>query len=189
MVSQHIHGLGDESQMNSGQSEKTSLKQKAIHEFEDFASLFVYLAFFFCGLTAYSMLLLHEFHLSYFTFGFALIKAFVIAKVILIGQHMHLGKKQEAKPLFFPAVYKAFLFTLLVFGFHLIEEVVKHLLRGGQIGAAFHEMRIDDLLARSILVFCTFVPLFAFIELRRLIGEGKFLDLFFRRGATKNQYL
>ena len=175
--------------MSSGQPEITNLKQKAIHEFEDFVSLFLYLAFFFCGLTAYSMLLLHEFHVSYFTFGFALIKALVIAKVILIGQHVHLGKKHEAKPLFFSAVYKAFLFTLLVFGFHVVEELIKHLLHGGQIGAAFHEMRIDDLLARSILVFFTFVPLFGFIELRRLIGEGRFLDLFFRRGATKSPYL
>ena len=164
---------------------RATLKRKVIHEFEDFAVLFLYLAFFFCALAIYSMLLLNEFHVSYFVLGFALIKALVIAKVILIGEHMHLGRKHEAKPLFFSALHKAFLFTLLVFGFHVIEEVTKQLLHGGQkMGAAFHGMRIEDLLSRTVLVFCTFIPLFAFRELRRVMGEGRFLDLFFRMGAT-----
>ena len=67
----------------------------------------LYLALFFCALATYSMLLLKEFNVSYFTYGFALINALVIAKVILIGEYTHLGKKHEAKPLLQVAVYKA----------------------------------------------------------------------------------
>ena len=170
--------------MNGEKSERVALKQKAVHEFEDFAIIFLYLAFFFCALATYSMLLLNEFHVSYFTYSFALINALLIAKVILIGEYAHLGKRHEAKPLFLSAVHKAILFGLLVLGFHMVEEVIKHLLHGGNIGAAFHEIRIDDVLGRSVVIFCAFIPLFAFRELRRVMGEDKFLDLFFRIGAT-----
>ena len=34
----------------------------------------------------------------------------------------------------------------------------------------FHEIRLDDLLARSLVVFCVFIPLFAFREFRRVLG-------------------
>ena len=172
--------------MTNEESGKSGLKRKAIHEFEDLAVVFLYLAFFFCALATYSMLLLKEFHVSYFIYGFALLKAFVIAKVILIGEYAHLGKKHEVKPLFFSALHKAFLFSLLVLAFHMVEEVIKQLLHGGRAVAAFHDIRIDDLLGRSAVVFCTFIPLFAFRELRRVMGEDKFLDLFFRVGTNKS---
>jgi hypothetical protein len=165
-------------------TKRVSFRKKATHEFEEFAANFLYLAFFFCALATYSMLLLDEFHVSYFNYGAALINAFVIAKVILIGEYAHLGKRHEAKPLLLSAVFKAFLFGLLVFGFHIVEKVIERLLHGKNMAGALHDIRIDDLLARSVVIFCTFIPLFAFRELRRVLGEDKFRDLFFRTRAT-----
>jgi|SRR5271165_797529 len=170
--------------MNAEKSPTKSLKQKAKHEFEEFAGIFLYLAFFFCALAAYSMLLLDTFHVSYFNYGAALLNAFVIAKVILIGEYARLGKKHEAKPLLLSAFYKAFLFGLLVFGFHIFEELIKLLLHGKNMTSASHEIRFDHLLSRSVVVFCTFIPLFAFRELQRVLGEENFRALFFRTGAT-----
>jgi hypothetical protein len=169
--------------MNAENSKRVGLKQKAIHEGEEFAGIFLYLAFFFCAVATYSMLLLNRFHVSYFTYGTALINALVIAKVILIGEYTHLGKRHEAKPLFQSAVSKAFLFSLLVFAFHIVEEVIKLLLHGENLARASHEIRFDELLARSVVVFCTFIPLFAFRELQRVLGEDNFRALFFRTGA------
>ncbi len=148
-------------------SQKVSFKQRAIHEFEDMGVIFLYLAFFFCAISTYSMLLLNKFEISYFTYGAALINALVIAKVILIGEYARIGRKHEAKPLLYSAIYKAFVFGLLVFAFHLIEEAIKEVVHGHRVAAAFREMRIDDLLARTVIVFCTFIPLFAFRELQR----------------------
>ena len=168
--------------MNAENSKTPSLKQKAVHELQDFAGISLYLAFFFCAVATYSMLLLNQFHVSYFIYGTALINALVIAKVILIGEYAHLGKKQE-KPLFQSAAYKAFLFSLLVFAFHIVEEVIKRLWHGDNIASASREMRINQLLARSVVVFCTFLPLFAFRELRRILGEENFRALLFRNRA------
>ena len=169
--------------MNTNNAQAVSLKQKAAHELVQLVAIFLYLAFFFCSLATYSLLLLKEFNVSYFTYGFALINALVIAKVILIGEYAHLGKKHEAKPLLLAAVHKAFLFTLLVFAFHVLEELIRLFIHRENLATAWHDIRIDDLLGRSLVVFCTFIPLFAFRELQRVLGEENFRALFFRTAA------
>ena len=169
--------------MNAEGPKEATLKQKATHELREFAAISLYLAFFFCAVATYSLLLLNQFHVSYFIYGTALINALVIAKVILIGEYAHLGKKHESKPLFQSALYKAFLFSLLVLAFHIMEETIKRRWHGENFVTAYHGIRVDELLARSVIVFCTFLPLFAFRELRRVLGEDNFWSLFFRAGA------
>jgi hypothetical protein len=168
--------------MNEVKTESPTLKQKAIHEGQEFLGISLYLAFFFCAVVTYSMVLLGKFHVSYFNYGSALINALVIAKIILIGEYAHLGKRHESRPLAVSAFYKAFLFTLLVFAFHLLEEVVKQLVQGDRIASALHEVHLDILICRSIIVFSTFIPLFAFRELQRVLGAENFRSLFFRTG-------
>lgn len=170
--------------MTDEKPEKKALKQKVREELEDVAILTAYLAFFFCALATYSMLLLDKFHISSFAYGTALINAVIIAKVILIGEAVHVGKKFEGKALVFSAIWKSFVFGWLVFAFHIGEEMIKNLIHGKGAAAAFREIRFDDLLSRSVVVFCTFVPLFAFRELRRVMGRDSFRALFFH-SATK----
>jgi hypothetical protein len=162
----------------------SSLKEKAVHELRELVMLSLYLAFFFCALATYRMLLLREFHVVSLTFAFALINALVVAKVIMIGELAKVGKRYEARPLLLSVIWKAFLFGLLVFAFHIVEEVIKHLVHGEAISGAFREIHIDDLLGRSLVVFCTFITLFGFREFRRVLGEEKFQAMLFGSGET-----
>ena len=171
--------------MNAPSPQKTSLKEKAAHEFREIATLFLYLAFFFCSLATYSMLLLGRFHISYFAYGAALINALVITKVILIGEAVHVGDRFESRPLFYSAIYKAFMYSLLVLAFHFLEEIIKLLIHKKDIVTGFHEIHLDDLLARCVIVFCTFIPLFGFREMRRVLGEEKFRSLLFHGAGTQ----
>jgi len=170
--------------MNAENPKKATLKEKAAHELREFAVISSYLAFFFCAVATYSSLLLNQFHVSYFVYATALINALVIAKVILIGEYAHIGKKHESKPLFLSTLYKAFVFSLLVFAFHIVEEAIKRRWHGETFATAYHGIRVNELLARSVVIFCAFLPLFAFRELRRVLGEDNFSTLFFRNGAT-----
>lgn len=170
--------------MSEENSQHASFKQKAKREFTEIAIAFAYLAFVFCSLSTYSMLLLKQYDISYFTYGAALLNAFVITKVILIGEAVRVGKKHEDKALVYSIMYKAFLFGVLVFAFHVVEETVKLLIHGRDFASAFHEVRLDELLARSVVIFGTFLPFFGFRELRRVIGPDKMRDLFFKRGAA-----
>jgi hypothetical protein len=158
-------------------------KQKIIHELKTVGWVSLYLALFFCALSTYSMLMLHELNVtnSYFRYGFAIINALVLAKIILIGEYIRLGKKHESKPLILAVLYKAFLFSLLVAAFHILEESVKRLVFQIQIG-----FRVDEMLLRNLVVFSFLIPFFAFWELRRVLGEGKLFDLFFRRRQESN---
>jgi uncharacterized PurR-regulated membrane protein YhhQ (DUF165 family) len=169
--------------MNTETSKKAVIKQKAIHEGQEFAGISLYLAFFFCAVVTYRMLLLHQYQISYFNYGAALINALVIAKVILIGEYARLGDKREAQPLLYTSLYKAFMFSLLVLAFHILEEVIKLIVHGEKILEALHSVQIDELLSRCVVIFSTFIPLFAFRELQRVIGEENFRSLFFRTGA------
>jgi len=69
---------------------------------------------------------------------------------------------------------------VLVFGFQDVEEVIRLLMHREKMTRALHEIRIDDLLGGSLVVFCTFLALFAFRDLQRVSGEENFRDLFFR---------
>ena len=172
--------------MPDEKSEKKGLKQKAREEFEQVVILTAYLAFFFCALATYSMLLLNKFHISSFAYATALINAAVIAKVILIGEAVHAGKKFEGKALLFSAIWKSFVFGWLVFAFHIVEEMIRSLIHGQGAIEAFREIRLDDLLSRTVVVFCTFIPLFVFRELRRVMGQDNFRALFFHSQPKVN---
>lgn len=170
--------------MSSESPAGQGIKQKTIHELWELAWIFLYLAFFFCSLELYSVLLLRDFHVKYLNFGFAVVNALVVAKVILLGEYAKVGRKYEERSLILSAVYKALLFVLLVFAFHVIEELVKRLLRSGHFAGAFAATNINDLVGRGAVVFCTFIPLFAFRELRRVLGEERFKELLFRSSVT-----
>jgi hypothetical protein len=181
------HGV-KEGLMHTDNSQEKGLKQKIVHELEEVIILTAYLAFFFCALATYSMFLLGQFHISYFAYGTALINALVIAKVILIGEALHAGTRYEGNAaLFYSAIWKAFVFGLLVFAFHLLEEMIKNLVHGKDAIGAFHEIRLEVLLSRAVVIFLTFIPLFVFRELRRVIGEDNFMTLVFHSPAAQKQ--
>ena len=162
-------------------AQKSDLKQKAKHEAKELLYVFVYLAFFFCALATYTTLLLKEYDVPFWNYAFALINALVIAKVILIGQVVHVGERFEHKPLLVSAIWKAFMFCLLALAFHFVEEFVKRLIHGAGMAEASRAVRFDQLLGHTLVIFCTFISLFAFIEFRRVLGEETFYNLLFRR--------
>ena len=71
-----------------------------------------------------------------------------------------------------------------MFAFHVVEDVIKRLIHGADVAKATGEIRFDQLVARSIVVFCTFIPLFGFREIGRVIGEDEFRALIFRSRGT-----
>jgi hypothetical protein len=161
---------------------KPGLKQKAKHELVDFAWISFYLAFFFCALVTYTMLMLRNYDIrdSSLNYTFALINALVIGKVILIGEMAHLGREAETRPLYQAALYKAIVYSLLVLAFHFLEEFIRRIIHGKPVGTVLHNIHSEELISRTIVIFCTFLPLFAFRELRRVLGEQALYALFFK---------
>lgn len=167
--------------MSKDAAAKSQRKEKAKHELKELLVIFFYLAFFFCALITYNMLLLNELHVEYWSYSFALINALIITKVIMIGEWAHVGKRGERWSLLFSSLWKAFIFSWLVLAFHFVEEIIKRMIHGASVATASREARMDELLARTLIVFCTFIPLFAFREFRRVMGEEEFQRLLFEK--------
>jgi hypothetical protein len=110
-----------------------------------------------------------------------------LAKVILLGGFVRAGKAMDHKPLLITSIYKAAFFALLVAAFHWIEEFVKDAFHGG-FADAFRETLAATswpLLGLAVICFCLFIPFFALWEIRRVMGDGPFSDLFVRSTRPK----
>lgn len=172
--------------MNVKDEKKCRLKQKLIHEMNELLAIFLYLALFFCAFTTYRMLVMKEMGLNYFHYGFALIKALVLAKVILLGKYVRLVKVFDNRPLIIPTFYKVILFSLFALAFEILEHAIGGVLHGKGMTEGFQEIIStgrDELLSRTLVVLSAFVPFFAFGEVGRVLGEGKLGELFLHKRA------
>jgi len=171
---------------NPAAAAKPGFKQKAANELIDFAVIAAYLAVLFCAIATYTMLLLRKYDVSNsaLTYTFAIINALVIGKVILIGEMMRIGRHAETRPLYQSVLLKSVIFGLFVFAFHLLEEFVKRLIHHEPFGTVFHQFDVEEMCARSIIIFIALIPLFAFRELRRVLGEEKMHSILFKHGAA-----
>ena len=176
--------------MNDVNEKKVGWKQKLFHELIEYWINFVYLALFFGVFTAYRRLIMAEYQIGYQHYGIAVIKALVLAKVIMIGDFLRLGRRLEDKSLIFPTLYKSAVFSIWVAVFNVLEDVIKGLLHGTGLAGGFVELISkgkDELLAGCLVIFFAFIPFFAFKELGELLGESKIRGLFFRRiSATES---
>jgi hypothetical protein len=174
--------------MSGTDKKKGDLKKKIVHEVTEYWINVCYLTLVFAAFTQYRRFLLAAHDISYTNYGFAVIEALILAKVIMIGEVVRLGRGLERKPLIYPTLYKTLVFTLFVGVFTLIEHAIKGLWSGkGLMGGLvdFLEKGPYELLANSLIVFVAFIPFFAVKELGRVLGEEKIRGLFFRRRADQ----
>jgi hypothetical protein len=163
--------------------QKTShVKEKAREELRLTLVVFAFLALMFCAFITYRRLVLKEYGISYLHYGAGLIEAAVIAKVILIGQAMNLGKRIEDRPLVIAVLVKAVMYALFVALFTVLEDVLVGLLHREGWRAIEHAMVANgpaDILARSLMITVAFIPFFALWETGRVLGPGKLSEMFF----------
>jgi hypothetical protein len=176
--------------MNSLDKKKRSLKEKIFHEMAEYWINVIYLALVFAAFTQYRRFVLAVHGIMYTNFWVAVIEALILAKVVMIGDVIRLGRRLEHKPLIYSTLLKTVVFSLFVGVFTIIEPMIKSLWKGeGLTGGLIELLGKEDheLLAGCLVVFVTFIPFFAFKELGRVLGEGKIWALFFRKGEYKSQ--
>jgi len=160
------------------------LKERAFEEFKRFVVIFLYLWVVFALLSLHKDLVLSQHHVDTQEHVFAIVNAFVFAKVLLIGEHFHLGRRFSDKPLIYPVLHKCFVFTLLLISFHIVESVVVGVWRGNTIANSFPPMlgwTPKGLLAVGIICFVLLLPFFGFREIAGVMGRREMWILFFER--------
>ena len=147
------------------------LKAKARHELIEYGVNVVYLTLVFAAFTVYRRILLAEHGVTHENYGFAVIEALVLGKVIMLGDLARLGRGLEAKPLIVPTLYKTLVFSALVAAFKVVELL--------------SDKWSDELLANGLVLLVALIPFFAIKELGRVLGKDTVSSLFFRSRAER----
>lgn len=161
-------------------------KRKIVDEMVEYYLNFVYLAFFLVAFAWYRRLILAEYDILYSNYWAPLIEAAILAKVIMVGDMVRLGRGLERRPLLLPTLFRTVLFSLWVGVFSVLERTASGLLHGKGLMAGFAELASKgryELLGERVVIFCAFVPFFAFKELEGVLGKGKLRELFWSRGV------
>ena len=170
--------------MSIGDKQRVGWKQRIASEMVAYWITVLYLAVFFGMFFMYQRLILTQYDITYEDYGIGVIKALVLAKVIMLGDMLRIARGFEQRPLIYPTLFRSLAFTLWVLLFIILEHTVRGFLQGKGFGGGFEEFLQRDkyeLLARGLVVFFAFIPFFAVKELGLLLGRGRLLELFFRR--------
>lgn len=161
-------------------------REKAAQELRDYLAISIYLAIFLSSLTAYRRLLMAEYGLPQLSYGIAVVEALVLGKIVLIGRALHFGERLDDSPLIFTMLYKSAAFGFLTIVFGILEHIIRGWFNGKTAAEALTDLVVNkryEVMGRLLLMFVAFIPLFAFLELERVLGEGTLNALFFRRRA------
>jgi cell division protein FtsW (lipid II flippase) len=156
--------------------QKQSFKEKASHEFRRFLVIFFYLWVVFGLLSLHKSIVLSQHHVDVEEHTFAVINAFVFAKVLLVGEQLKFGSRFAKKPLLYPILYKCFVFSLVLIGFHIVESVAVGLWHGNTLAASWPPLlgwNPRGLFAVGVMCFVLLLPFFGFREIARVIGRAE----------------
>jgi hypothetical protein len=177
-------GIPDPDQEGRPNEHKPSLKEKAVFQLKEFLGMFLYLWVLFALFGLHQSIILAQEHINYQAQSFAIINALILAKVMLIGEDLHLGSGLRDKPLAHSILYKSLVFSVFLIGFHIVEEVVVGLIRGRSIAESFPAIgggSLQGILSVGAIVFIALIPFFAFREIGRVIGKSELWSLLLTR--------
>ena len=168
--------------MNTLSVSKPSVRHRLVEEFTTLLVLTLYLYVCFGAVLLLKTSILREAGITYTAWGVAAIKAVVLAKFMMVGRAMGLGKRYQHLPLIWPTLHRAFLFLVLLLVLTTIEEIVVGLIHSRPpndslqhvVGPIFFEG-----LAVTFVMFLILVPYGAFASLADVMGEGKLARMFF----------
>jgi hypothetical protein len=159
-------------------------KRKFVEEAKIFLLLFLYLALLLGGFGWYKRLILLEYQYEFSHYGYSVVEAAVLAKLMLVGNAMGFFKRLHKGPLIVASLFQTLVFSCIFIFFSLEEETVLGLIHGHGISWGFHKLLATSwmqVLADFIIIFMCFVPLFAIWELAKVLGPEQLAGMFFRK--------
>jgi len=176
--------------MPSEQNKKRSVKERATQELKQFAVLTIYLWVFIGVLELHRILVLREeipaSELSY-RMGFALVKALVLAKFMLIAEAVWVVKTFKDKPLLYSILFKSAVYAAILVCMDILEEVVVAMFHGKPAAQGLTEVGgggVEGIVLIGIIAFVVLIPLFAFREISTAIGPQELHTLLLQKRRT-----
>jgi hypothetical protein len=161
---------------------KPALRQKAVSEFKEMMALAAYLYVCLGAVVLFKSATLQQAGLGYTIWGIAAVKALLLAKFMLVGRALHIGKRFGNKPLVWPTLYHAFVFLILLLILTTFEELFVGLLHHRAVADSLSHVVGSTFLqafAVCLILFLILIPYSAFICLGEVLGEHEVVRLFF----------
>src|SRR6516225_827088 len=155
-------------------------KQAIYHQFTSFLGIAVYLFLLF-GILALHAVVSAKNGIEYHFYGFAIINALVLGKVILVADDFHFAEWFKERVPIYSILAKATAFTILLSIFDIVEEVVVGKFKGKTFAESFPHVGYGSPRAYFyvIIIFTiALIPFFSFKEIGRVFGERELRSLF-----------
>ncbi len=165
---------------------KPGFKQRVVDEIIKFLGIAIYLWVMFGVFALHEAVVSAKDHIDYHFYGFALINALVLGKVMLVAEDLQFAEWVKERPLIYPILCKAVAFSILFIVFDVVEEVLVGLFKGRTIGASIPSIgggTPSGVFFVGIILAVALIPFFAFREIGRVIGERELHALLFRTGG------
>jgi hypothetical protein len=118
--------------------------------------------------------------------GFSFLNGWALAKVILVGQELHVGDSFQTSRVIYKIVLKSAIFAILLYFFRCIEEgalgyfhgngFIKGIMEAGPSLGNAHAMGI---ILVCIIMFVALIPFFAYFEIEKIVGPYKLRSAIF----------
>jgi hypothetical protein len=160
-----------------------TLKQKAAHELEEYFGISLYLFVILGMFVLFEAVLLKQHEIDFVAHGVALINALVLGKFMLIARAFHPGERADNKPLIYPTLLKSGIFAVVLTVCKILEDSIVKCFHGNSFVGSLADLLGGSwkiILVFTVIFFVVLIPLTAFGELDRIVGDGKVRRLFFR---------
>jgi hypothetical protein len=167
-----------------------SLRQRALHELRTFGILTLYLWICFAAIVFMAEAIMKFQGHSYLPWGFAAIKAVIIAKFVMMGEMLQSKKKRAGERLVVSILRKTFFLLALLVVLTFIEEVVVSWFHGEHLSDAIARAAARDALQLTAKVVLMLLILLPYVGLRALadrLGEDRLIRLFVHPGTDDSR--
>ena len=170
---------------------KLSLKQRVFDEVIKFLAIAFYLWVMFGVFALHESVVSAKDHINYHFYGFAVINALILGKVMLVAQDLRFADWIKDRPLVYPILCKAAAFSILFIVFDVVEEVLVGVFRGKTIGESIPTIgggTPSGVFFVAVILAVALIPFFAFREVGRVIGERALHALMFTGGPEAGAF-
>ena len=168
---------------------KSTFKEKLIEEAKKAFTLTLYLGIWFCALAFLAATLLDERPIPLSIFGFALIKAGITAKFLLIGQAIYPIKVDKAHGILKSLFVESLIYIAIVLGLNYLEAGIEGVIHGKNFlvsMTAFGQANPLKIVAFSFVYWLIIWPYLMLAGMQLIMGQEHILSLFFGSKNSSN---
>ncbi|PLW70694.1 hypothetical protein [Pseudohalioglobus lutimaris] len=169
------------------QGEKASVKQRLQLEMREYLIISAYLWVCFSTILIYESALLSDKNIAALPLSAAVVKALIFGKFILIGKALKPGTRMTPNVLLLKIFWKALGLLAMLVIFTGIEELIVGMVHGQAVAETLAELAARPLLqfiAPSLLMLLVLVPMIAFEEVDRELGQGTLRRILFSSSGS-----